>query len=568
MKPWSLLIAYLCFPFILMSQQSQKDSLFDVYNNRTKELNERNFALRELMFNYYLFTQPDSAYLLTEPALQNAEKDHDLYWMIRFSSIMGISLAIRGENEKALEMFLKSLDWSYEHDNSADIGTNLTYVGNIYLKIGNYPLGIKYHMDALKIFESVKDNDNITASYSVIGNIYSSINDFENALIYYEKGLALSKEISNQTRIGVLHHNLGTIYEKFDEFEKALFHFQESLVIKEKDNYQIGISTTLASIGNIHVKLKRFDEADKYLNRALELSKKTGSRDAECTTKIYLANRHIEGGNLMKSLDFAKDAYSLAKQLKDKTIIKNASEILYRVYKALGKKSEALEMYEYFISVRDTIESEENNREIISQQYQYDYEKKEAIAKIEQEKKDAITLARLQRQKTIRNASLGGFSLMFISAFIFFRQRNNIKKEKATSEKLLLNILPSEVAEELKTKGKAEAKHFDQVSVLFTDFKQFTKIAEKLSPAELVEEIDICFQAFDRIMEKYNIEKIKTIGDAYMAAGGLPQHNPDHAKDVVSAALEIRDFMLEKKINMKCRRKRSLKSGLAFIQDQ
>ena len=115
--------------------------------------------------------------------------------------------------------------------------------------------------------------------------------------------------------------------------------------------------------------------------------------------------------------------------------------------------------------------------------------------------------------------------------------------EKQKSESLLHNILPEEVATELKAKGAADAKLFDEVTVLFTDFKGFTTIAETLTPKELVAEIDECFSAFDQIMEKHNVEKIKTIGDAYMAAGGLPVANTTNAVDVVNAALEIQQFM-------------------------
>jgi class 3 adenylate cyclase len=115
--------------------------------------------------------------------------------------------------------------------------------------------------------------------------------------------------------------------------------------------------------------------------------------------------------------------------------------------------------------------------------------------------------------------------------------------EKERSDKLLLNILPAEVADELKASGEAEAKLINEVTVLFTDFKGFTAMSEQLSPQELVRDIHECFSAFDRIMEKHGIEKIKTIGDSYMAAGGLPTPNSTHAMDVVKAALEILEFI-------------------------
>jgi len=126
-----------------------------------------------------------------------------------------------------------------------------------------------------------------------------------------------------------------------------------------------------------------------------------------------------------------------------------------------------------------------------------------------------------------------------------------LRTEKKKSDDLLLNILPSEVANELKENGNAVAKQFEEVTVMFTDFKGFTQISEKLSPAELVAEIDTCFKAFDSIITKHNIEKIKTIGDAYMCAGGLPVANKTHAVDVLKAALEIQQFIQQHIINRK-----------------
>lgn len=107
----------------------------------------------------------------------------------------------------------------------------------------------------------------------------------------------------------------------------------------------------------------------------------------------------------------------------------------------------------------------------------------------------------------------------------------------------MLNILPEEVAEELKQTGKATAKLYDGVTILFTDFVGFTKVSMRLTPQQLVDELHECFKGFDEIMAKYNIEKIKTVGDAYMAVAGLPSPNSKHAADMLNAALEIIEFM-------------------------
>jgi adenylate cyclase len=115
---------------------------------------------------------------------------------------------------------------------------------------------------------------------------------------------------------------------------------------------------------------------------------------------------------------------------------------------------------------------------------------------------------------------------------------------------LLLNILPADIAAELKEKGRADARDFDLVSILFTDFKDFTEQSAKLSAADLVNELNHCFEAFDGIMGKYHIEKIKTIGDAYMAAGGLHVPTDDSVKNTVLAAIEMQAFVGKRKAEM------------------
>ena len=122
-------------------------------------------------------------------------------------------------------------------------------------------------------------------------------------------------------------------------------------------------------------------------------------------------------------------------------------------------------------------------------------------------------------------------------------QSKEIEGQKGRIEDLLLNILPKEISEELKEKGKATARRHEEVTVMFTDMKGFTRIAEKMTPEELVNELDDCFIHFDDIIGRFGLEKIKTIGDSYMCAGGVPTSDPNHAYKSVLAALEVRELM-------------------------
>ncbi|MBL7826173.1 MAG: adenylate/guanylate cyclase domain-containing protein, partial [Saprospiraceae bacterium] len=118
-----------------------------------------------------------------------------------------------------------------------------------------------------------------------------------------------------------------------------------------------------------------------------------------------------------------------------------------------------------------------------------------------------------------------------------------IQEAQKRSDSLLLNILPPAIADELKARNKVAARKYDQATVMFIDFKGFTNVAEKLSPEQLVEELDLCFSNFDRIISQYKIEKIKTVGDAYICASGLSDMNANPAH-IIKAALEIQDFLL------------------------
>ncbi|MFA8433832.1 MAG: adenylate/guanylate cyclase domain-containing protein [Marinifilaceae bacterium] len=131
----------------------------------------------------------------------------------------------------------------------------------------------------------------------------------------------------------------------------------------------------------------------------------------------------------------------------------------------------------------------------------------------------------------------------------FFEKNKKILEQSDKTEKLLANLLPKQTAEELKSKGKVSSKRYRMVTVLFSDIHGFTKIVEQMNPEELIDELDKFFMHFDSVVDKYNIEKIKTVGDAYMCAGGIPNKNRTNPIEVILAALEIQQYMKNMQIN-------------------
>jgi len=187
-------------------------------------------------------------------------------------------------------------------------------------------------------------------------------------------------------------------------------------------------------------------------------------------------------------------------------------------------------------------------------QFDFDLNKKQDEISL-LEKEGQIQELKVQKQRNVIYGTIFSTVLLFLLVMgVFNRYRfmkktkQIIEKEKNKSDDLLLNILPEETALELKQHGKVKAKSYDSVTVLFTDFKGFTSYAQNLKPEVLVKSVDFYFSKFDEIMEKYGLEKIKTIGDAYMCAGGLMISSQNHAKRMVQAAFEIVNFVSSTKL--------------------
>ena len=195
---------------------------------------------------------------------------------------------------------------------------------------------------------------------------------------------------------------------------------------------------------------------------------------------------------------------------------------------AYSKKNDFANAYLYktlYSDIKDTLYNLETKKKLNQLQFDFELSKKEGEIVLQE--------AKIKSEKQARMGVTIGLGLILIIAFIIYRnylqkaKTNKIlDKQKDEIEGLLLNILPREVASELQVSGKSKPRHFEEVSVLFTDFKGFTSIADKLSPEEVVQELNECFMAFDSIMENYGLEKIKTIGDAYMCAGNIPCARP------------------------------------------
>ncbi len=415
----------------------------------------------------------------------------------------------QGEKGQALQNYTKALNLLYELNDTTLLVDALLATGGLF----RTP---QYYNRALALCEAKKMNDKVSYIYRFLGQIYREHKIYDTSLINYQKSASLFEAMKNKEMVKDILDDIGLVYEEKGDLEKALDYHLKALKSAKELNYEYGIASSYLCLARTYNKQKNYKLAKDYSDRALKM----------------------------------KNQFNIETN-------RNAELTASQIDSAGGNKNEAFEHYKQYILLRDKMQSEEIHKAAAQEKFQNEFDKQQTIAKSEQEKIKAVANAESKKQKLILLFVVLGLMLVLVFAGFVFRslqirnkqnkiitsQKAEVEKEKQRSDELLLNILPEEVAEELKQKGSAEAKQFDNVTVLFTDFVGFTLISEKLTPKELVAEIHYYFTEFDKITERNGLEKIKTVGDAYLAICGLPNEDKYHAKKTVQAALEIIEFI-------------------------
>lgn len=493
--------------------QSNTDSLLKIWNDTAAPDSIRLASLDDILFNrHWAIAHTDSVRLLNEKMHALAVKKGYKKYILRSLIIQTKYPAV----EQSLEVSLSRY--------------------NLYRKMA----------------EEENDYSSLGAAYANLAIIAYQIGDKNNFLLNQRKSLESYQKINNEKMIAWQFHNLGYAYQELGNYDSAIYYYNKSYNLAEKIGYQDAKANCLAYLGESYQLKGEYSKAQTYFQLSLKFKQENNITSEVSWTKVKMGEGYLALNSSKKAAEICQEAHDSAMLTGEKDAIRYSCLCLYKSYKSLGNIKKALKYYEKWNALNDSLDKSEMTKKI----QQIDFSRQLFMDSLANEKEKQnqqnAHIEEVRRGKQIRNIIIVVSLFILLFAYGLYnrlrytkKSKAAVEKEKERSESLLLNILPSEVAEELKAKGNADAKLFDDVTVMFTDFKGFTQISEKLTPAELVAEINYCFSGFDTIIHRHGIEKIKTIGDAYMCAGGLPIANATHAEDVVQAALEIRDFMAQ-----------------------
>jgi adenylate cyclase len=461
----------------------------------------------------YYTKKYDPALRYADSCIQIAEKYRDYNELGQLYRTKQLVYSMMNLGGRSVQSLYKAIEFFKKAGNVKSQANSLFSLGNFYLVNKQNDLALKTYLLSANVYTSVNDSVSAGMGWLFAAGIVRQTGNLKLAEEYIRKGRpVIHSPLIFQPYYYYFYY--GKWLKAMNRNAEALDCFKIAAPLAVKGNQRYQKAAALSEMAEIYLDEKKLGKAKQMLDEAKVIA--------------------YEEGYLLPKI--------------------KVSRVFSEYYEATGEQLLALKEYKTWQSLKDSIDQNELSRSLSSAVLEAEYNKKDAERAEEQRKKDEAEAQKLRNQKIIAGSTGGVLFFVGIVAFLLYRSNRQHKKantiiaaEKQHSEDLLHNILPAEVAIELKATGASKAKDFREVTVLFTDFKNFTAKCEQLTAQQLVNEIHFYYSAFDKIITRYGIEKIKTIGDSYMCAGGLPVETVTNPEDTVQAALEMRDFVLEEK---------------------
>jgi class 3 adenylate cyclase len=586
----TFLAALLLLPVVFFAQNSTADSLARLLakapadTHRVSLLTDYAWEINEL--------RTDEAAARLQEAVSLAQKLNFLKGEATAWNGLGVVEEIRGNLAQAAIFYQKSLALRRRAGDSRDIASSLNNLGVLNEMQGRFDSALTFHRENLKIQEQLRDTvkiaralfnmaaaqqemglypeaqndllsarlilearhdrDGIAKVYTQLGHLQFELERYDSAIVWYQRALQMRQQLDDPGRHAEALTDFANALDELDSSRVAIGYYQQALDIWKQLDDLPGQANVYTNLGDAYKHIGDYPTALRYLQSAEKIC--LSLDDIQALMEVYntIGDVHGRAGRLNLALEYTQKYYQTAQEAGDEKYIQSAYKDFAEVYAAMGDYTTA---YEWRVKY-DEFKYKRMNEKVGTafarkEELFADEKKQQEIEKQRQELR--IRDAEIASARTRQFALLGGgLALLLLTGLLFNRNRiraranrelaqknQAIQRERERADSLLKNILPEKTAAELKLHHTVQPVRYESVTVMFTDFKDFTQIAERMPPEELIGELDECFRLFDGIVEKYGLEKIKTIGDSYMCAGGLPTPNDTHPVDMVNAAMDM-----------------------------
>jgi class 3 adenylate cyclase len=504
---------------------------------------------------------------------------------------LGVLYENFGQPDSALAYHKQSLAILETLQDTLRIARARFNIAAVLQESGDYTEARNQLYEARAILERVGDLDGIAKVYAQLGHIYLELDRYREALRWYRQALDLRQQLNEPQGLAMALSDYANALDEYqaraadsltDVFailerppsarrttegssaDTVLHYYQRALALWNQLDNAAGKAQVFTNMADVYKRLGQHNKGLGLLQQAQAIA--TELEDPLLLMEIYNVQSDIYDrmGQYARALEYVHKYYALAREAKNQKFVQSALKDFSEVYSAMGDYPRAYAYRVKYDEFRYARLREKERSDFARKEVLYETERRERLLK-EQETALKLQAAELARSRLELYASLAGvLALLVLAALLFSRNRLRarvnrelaaknavIESERQRADDLLTNILPAPTAAELKAHHRVRPVRYESVTVMFTDFKGFTLIAESLPSEVLIAELDECFTLFDSIVRQHGLEKIKTIGDAYMCAGGLPLPNDTHPTDVVRAAIamqcQLQALMVRKK---------------------
>ena len=567
-------IQYLNSSIIISEEYGLQEIMADCYNglgNTYSNLGDKNRSM-----NYYL------------QALNIYEERNILSKIALVKSNIGLTQNDLGLYDLAIENFTFSIDVYEKCQDIASLARITNYLGNLYVNLSSTDKALEYYSRSLSLSEEIGDKYSVATSFTNIGTLYNKQGTFQTALEYYNKALDIYSTLGDKSKIALVFNSIGTVYSGLGLFELAIEFQGKSLDINQQIKNKKGVANNIMNIGVLYGKLKSNEKALEYFSEALSILEETGDILPIIHCKLQIALVYINNEQYEKGKGFLLQLLPIVEKLGIKKHIVLCYSCLGSTYSGLFETKDAKKYFEKaFYIQKNEIKTDESIANLLISLgevclFEQDY--KQAISffkeslELSTHKEDKKQICKGHRYLSEVYSQLHNWkksdyhfrkfyelekSLQsneaLLSAERFDIERKAAYREKELAiekarflerENILKNILPDSVTDRLVHGENPIADHFQSASVLFMDLVGFTSLSSIVPPKQLVYLLDSIFSKADEIVESFGLEKIKTIGDGYLAVANVTTPLEEHQKATAKAALKLLETMKDFTVNI------------------
>jgi len=476
----------------------------------------------------YVHTETQARLLLANEDIINQPEIHSKVLLI-----LSQSLVQRGLAQEAMPLAEEALRLTVESADKREEAKALGTIGSIYQSFSNYAQALHFFSKALSLNEALSNKQGVAAIFGNIGNVYRNLSDNQRALECYGKALNIHEELGNKKGCTGIMNNIGNVHYNIAEYTHALQFYLNALAINEEIDNKAWIIINLGNIGNVYNRLSDYINALEYYGKALAISDELGDKKTSAGIMNNIGNVHRNINEYSLALQFYLKALAINEEIDNKQWISVNLGNIGSIYTYQDYDGYDAVKAEELLCQAIALSKDIGNKDALINQYSnlcylYESQKRWEDAYISYKKyieiEKEINIEEVKKQESIRKQ----------------QKEIEIERMRATAEKHLLNnILPEEITQRL-IKGESPiADHFDGVSIVFMDIVNFTVLSSKITAQQLVYLLNAIFKTADAVMREFGLEKIKTIGDAYMAVAGAPIIQKDHALRAAQASLAL-----------------------------